>query len=292
MTKQERNAAAGLVAAIVVGALVAWAGSDGSVELGGWPVFAIGALLAYVINWLVFVPSYLARTEHYFDLTGSATYISVVVVALLASDGLDLRALLSAGAVLIWALRLGSFLFARVRRAGGDSRFDVLKTNVVQFLSVWTVQGLWVLLTLAAVLAVITTRDRQALGVVGVVGFAVWVIGFAIEVIADRQKSAFRADQANAGRFITTGLWSWSRHPNYFGEIVLWAGLALVAVPVLDGWRWVVLISPLFVFFLLTRVSGVPLLERSADKRWGGEPEYEAYKAATSVLVPLPPRRG
>lgn len=279
----------GIVAAVVVGALVAWAGSDGSDEVGGVPVFVIGGLLAYAINWVAYVPSLLARTEHYFDLTGSLTYLTVVVVALILSDGLDLRALLVAGAVIIWALRLGSFLFARVRKAGGDGRFDTLKTDALQFLSVWTVQGLWVLLTLAAALAVITARDRRAIGVVGVIGLIVWAVGFAIEVIADRQKSAFKADSANDGRFIATGLWSWSRHPNYFGEIVLWTGIAITAVPILDGWRWLMLISPVFVLVLLTRISGIPLLERRADKRWGGEPEYEEYKATTSVLVPLPP---
>lgn len=273
----------------MVGALVAWAGSDGSDEVGGVPVFVIGGLLAYAINWVAYVPSLLARTEHYFDLTGSVTYLTVVVVALILSDGLDVRAWLVAGAVVIWALRLGSFLFARVRKAGGDGRFDTLKTDALQFLSVWTIQGLWVLLTLAAALAVITARDRRAIGVVGAIGLIVWAVGFAIEVIADRQKSAFKADPANDGRFIATGLWSWSRHPNYFGEIVLWTGIAITAVPILDGWRWLMLISPVFVLVLLTRISGIPLLERRADKRWGGEPEYEEYKASTSVLVPLPP---
>ncbi len=142
-------------------------------------------------------------------------------------------------------------------------------------------------LTLAAALAAITTTAREDLGVVSFIGLAVWVAGFAVEATADLQKSRFRADPANRGRFISTGLWAWSRHPNYLGEIVLWIGVALVAVPVLRGWQWVTLVSPLFVALLLTRVSGVPLLEKRADEKWGGQPDYEAYKARTPVLVPL-----
>ena len=130
------------------------------------------------------------------------------------------------------------------------------------------------------------------MGLLTAIGLLVWVLGFGMEATADAQKSRFRADPANKGRFIHTGLWAWSRHPNYFGEITLWIGVAIVALPVLRGWQWVTLISPLFVILLLTRVSGVPLLEKSADERWGGEPDYEAYKAGTPVLVPRPPRRG
>ncbi len=193
---------------------------------------------------------------------------------------------------MIWAGRLGTYLFRRIRRAGKDERFDRIKPSFVRFLNAWTLQGLWVSLTLAAALAAITTTTREAIGVVTVIGALVWVAGFGIEATADRQKSRFRADPANKGRFISGGLWAWSRHPNYFGEIVLWIGVALVAVPVLRGWQWVTLISPVFVAFLLTRVSGVPLLEKRADEKWGGQEDYEAYKASTPVLVPRPPAAG
>ncbi len=276
---------------MVLGVLLAVVGSQGSVEAGSLPVFGICVVLAFVINWVVFVPSYRAHTEKYFDLTGSLTYGSVVVVALALSDDLDIRAWLAAVLVLVWAARLGSFLFRRISRDGSDGRFDKMKHDFLQFLMTWTIQGLWVSLTLAAALAIITSDDRSDLGAVGIVGVIVWVIGFAIEVMADTQKSRFKADPANEGRFITTGLWSWSRHPNYFGEITLWVGMAILAIPVLDGWRLFALISPLFVFVLLTKVSGIPLLEHRARKRWGDEPGFQAYTKSTSVLVPLPPRK-
>lgn len=279
-----------LPAILVVAVLVALAGSDGSVEVGDIPLFFLCGVVAFAIQWVVFVPSWIRRTEMFFDLTGSATYLTVVILALVLNEDADARAILVAVLVAAWALRLGTFLFARVRAAGFDRRFDDLKQSFPRFLMTWTLQGLWVFLTLAAGLAAMTSADREDLGVFAIVGALVWAVGFAIEVTADRQKSAFRADAANADRFITGGLWAWSRHPNYFGEIVLWTGVTLIALPVLSGWQWVTLISPFFVTLLLTRVSGIPLLEARARNTWGDDPEYQAYVERTPVLIPRPPR--
>ena len=291
MRRRDQISLIGIVASVAIGALVALAGSSGSVEAGSVPVFAVCAALSYVINWIVFVPSNAAKTEAYFDLTGSITYVSITAAALVLSDGLDARAWIAAILVAVWAGRLGTFLFRRVRRDGRDGRFDAIKTNPLRFFMTWTLQGLWVLFTAACALAIITSADREVLGWVGYVGIAIWVIGFAIEVVADQQKSAFKRNRANDGGFITTGLWAWSRHPNYFGEIMLWIGMAVLALPILSGWRWVMLISPVFVIVLLTRISGIPLLEARGMKRWGEDPDYKAYVARTSILVPLPPKR-
>jgi steroid 5-alpha reductase family enzyme len=279
-----------IVAAVVVGALVAWAGSDGSVSVGDVPVFAVCGALAFLINWVAFVPANAAKTEKYYDLTGSITYISVTVIAVLLAGDLDVRAVIAAGMVIIWAVRLGTFLYQRIKEEGKDSRFDDIKTDSLRFLVSWTVQGLWVLLTAAAALAIITSEDHEELGWLAFVGIVVWVVGFGFEVIADRQKSAFKQDPDNEGRFISTGLWAWSRHPNYFGEITLWTGVALMAVEVLSGWRWVVMISPVFVAILLIKISGIPPLERRADDRWGDDADYQKYKAETPVLIPRPPK--
>ena len=288
----ENNNAQSIIAvviAIVVGALISLAGSDGGDRVGSLPLFALCGALAFAINWAAFVPAALKQTEHFYDLVGGITYISVVVVAVLLASDLDLRSTLVAAMVMVWALRLSLFLFRRIAKAGKDDRFDQIKTEPLRFLMAWTVQGLWVLLTAAAALAVITGGVREPLGVIGIVGIIVWAAGMLIEIIADRQKSNFRANPDNKGRFINTGLWAWSRHPNYFGEIVLWIGMAIIAVPVLQGWQWATLISPVFVAFLLMKVSGVPLLEAKADERWGGEDDYEDYKRRTPVLIPKPP---
>lgn len=281
----------GTTLAIAIGALVALALSDGADQVGGIAVPMIAAAVAYTVNWLVYIPSAAAQNEQFYDLTGSLTYLSTTAVVLITSADLDARSIVVAVLVAVWAVRLGTFLFARVRTAGKDGRFDEIKVDPVRFLLAWTLQGLWVLFTLAAVIAIVSGGERRSFGAFAIVGLVVWTIGFAIEVIADRQKSAFNADPANDGRFITTGLWSWSRHPNYFGEIVLWTGIGIMALPVLEGWRWVALVSPVFVTVLLTRISGVPMLERRGLKRWGDDPEYQRYVASTSVLIPRPPAR-
>lgn len=286
MKKTERTAMIALPIVILIGVGVAWAGSQGGAEVAGIPLFALAVGLAYLVQWLVFIHAYTQQTEKFFDLAGSLTYISVSLLAVLLSPVADGRSYLLLGLVIIWAGRLGSFLYRRIHKAGKDGRFDEIKPSFIRFLNAWTLQGLWVTFTLAAALVTITTTNRQPLGIFALIGFLVWAVGFAIEVIADRQKSQFKADSKNEGKFIQTGLWARSRHPNYFGEIVLWIGVAIIALPVLQGWQWVALISPVFVTFLLTRVSGVPLLEKRADEKWGGQADYEAYKKQTPVLIP------
>jgi steroid 5-alpha reductase family enzyme len=286
MKTTDRNALIAFPILILIGILVALAGSQNGASVAGVPLFALSVGLAFLIQWLAFIPAYLLQTEKFFDLTGSITYISVIAIAVLFSTGVDARSILLAALVIIWAVRLGSFLFGRIKKAGKDDRFDEIKPSFIRFLNVWTIQGLWVTFTMAAALVAITTTARKELDLFAVVGFLVWVFGFAFEVIADSQKSRFNANPNNKGKFIQTGLWSRSRHPNYFGEIVLWVGVALIALPVLQGWQWVALISPVFVTLLLTRVSGVPLLEKKADKKWGGQEEYETYKKSTPVLIP------
>ena len=287
---RERRAVVAILVGVAIGAAVAVAGGQRGATVAGWPVFALCAALSFVINWLVFVPSFLRQTEHYFDLTGSLTYVTLVVTALVLSGATDARTLLLATLVVVWAGRLGSFLFARIRRDGRDGRFDALKPSLPRFLLTWTLQGVWVLLTLAPALAAMTTLQPRPLDLFAAVGLAVWAIGFGIEVVADRQKRAFRRHPGNRGRFITTGLWAWSRHPNYFGEITLWTGVALLAAPVLGGWQYLTLVSPLFVYLLLSRVSGIPLLEARAEEKWGGDPAYRAYRDRTPPLVLRPPR--
>jgi steroid 5-alpha reductase family enzyme len=282
----DRNALIAFPVVILIGLGVALAGSQGGASVFGIPLFAFSVGLAFLIQWLAFIPAYLMQTENFFDLTGSITYISVTLLAVLLSPVVDGRSLLLLALVVIWAARLGTFLFRRIQKAGKDARFDEIKPSFIRFLNTWTLQGLWVTFTLAAALAAITTTTRKELDLFALIGSLIWVLGFTIEVMADAQKSRFRADPNNVDKFISTGLWARSRHPNYFGEIVLWIGVAIIALPILRGWQWITLISPVFVTLLLTRISGVPMLERRADEKWGGQEDYEAYKERTPVLIP------
>jgi steroid 5-alpha reductase family enzyme len=286
MKNAERSAYLVFLIVVIVGALVALAGSQGGSVVAGAPIFAVLVGLAFLIQWLVFIPSFLQQTEHFYDLTGSLTYLSITTLALILTPGTDARSFLLFSMVIIWALRLGTFLFRRIQKAGRDDRFDEIKPNFMRFLNAWTLQALWITLTSSAALIAITSATRKSIDIFAVIGLLVWLFGFGFEVTADAQKSRFNADPANKGKFINSGLWSKSRHPNYFGEIVLWIGVLIIALPVLRGWQWVALISPLFVTLLLTRVSGVPMLEKKADKKWGGQADYEEYKRRTPVLIP------
>ena len=286
--QERRRALVGVLVALALGVLLALAGGHRGATLGGVPLFALAVLVAFAVQIAAFVPAFLRQTETFYDLTGSLTYVLVTGTLLALAPVRDARAVLLTALVVIWALRLGAFLFRRVRRAGKDDRFEEIKPSALRFLMLWVVQGLWVTFTAMAAWVGITSSRREGLDAFAIVGTVVWVLGFALEVAADRQKSRFRADPANAGRFISSGVWSWSRHPNYLGEIVLWVGVAIVAVPALTGWSWVALASPVFVALLITRLSGVPLLEQKARARWGGQPEYEEYARNTPVLVPRP----
>jgi steroid 5-alpha reductase family enzyme len=286
MKKTDQKSIIALIVVVILGGLLAWAGSQGGRVMGGVPIFLLSVVVIFLIQWVAFIFAFSEQTEKFFDLTGGLTYITVISLAAISSSELDARTTILWFLVVIWAARLASFLFGRIHKAGKDDRFDEIKPDFFRFLNTWTIQGLWVTFTMAAALIAITTTPRKELDAFALIGLAIWMIGFAIEVIADSQKSKFNADPNHAGKFINSGLWSRSRHPNYFGEITLWIGVLIIAFPVLQGWQWVALISPIFVTLLLTRVSGVPLLEKKADKKWGGQAEYEEYKKKTPVLIP------
>ena len=268
-----------------------------SIKVGNYSAFFLCVVLAMVINWLVFIPSAIAKSDTFYDTTGALTYFTVTMIACLIHyqhyGNIDLRSLVIAAMVVIWCARLGSFLFIRIHAMGGtDSRFEKIKVNPARFLVAWTLQGLWVTLTASAAYVAILAEERASLDVFFFVGAAVWLFGFGWEIVADNQKSAFKKDPANKGKFINVGLWRWSRHPNYFGEITLWTGILIMAIPVLSGLSWLVVISPIFVTLLLTKVSGINLQNAQAKARWGDDPEYQAYRTATPALIPMPPKAG
>ena len=275
--------------AVCISVLIALACAQGSLIVGEYPVLFICLLITFGVQWLVFIPSYYFSTERFYDLTGSITYIVVTLTALYHKSNFighrsDLRSLLIAVFILVWALRLGSFLFLRILKDTEDRRFSEWKKSFPMFLRVWTLQGLWVFLTSVAGVTAISSRKIIDPDIFLYIGSLLWVFGFLFESIADYQKRKFRSENQN--QFIQTGLWSLSRHPNYFGEIVLWSGIALIAFPALTGVQCVSLVSPVFVFLLLTRVSGVPILEKHADETWGKKKEYKKYKEKTPVLFP------
>jgi len=206
------------------------------------------AALAVVIQWFVFAVHGLPQnSEKFYDASGSVTYLALALTALLRRQVHSTRTIVNSFLVIVWCTRLGSFLFARILKDGRDSRFEQFKKHWLRFLGVWTIQAVWVFLVSSPVL-VVTTSDvcnATSVGLLDLVGWTVWTFAFLLEVVADAQKGAFRGDTANAKKFITTGLWAYSRHPNYFGEITLWVGLCISGSTCFSGAQWLAWISPL-----------------------------------------------
>ena len=281
-----------VIIAFFIGAFIAFGGSQNGAQYNGYPILFICLIISFVLHWVAFIPSYLARTEKFYDIAGTVAYLSVLATAsyltvISSNSNLQLRSIIAIILVLIWALRLGLFLFVRVLRAGEDRRFREVKQNFSKFLVWWSVSALWVFLTAANALTMIINNVSFADDFFFYFGLSLWSLGFSFEAIADEQKRRFKSDKKNKDAFISTGLWGLSRHPNYFGEILLWVGMAVIALPTLIGWQYVTLISPIFIYFLLTRVSGVNLLEERANQKWGGTEEYESYVKKTPVLIPF-----
>ena len=244
-------------------------------------------LLAFLIHWLFFIPAYLLKTEKFFDLTGSLTYISIMVYVVYTKNNLQeqLGSIILGSLIILWAVRLGSFLFLRIKKAGEDKRFREIKTSFARFFLLWTISGMWVSFCSMCALTAIASNDGVIVNNIFYIGLVTFLVGLSIEIIADSQKTKFRKDPKNKDKFINEGLWAKSRHPNYVGEITLWAGVAIMSFSSLEGWQYISLISPIFTYLLLVYVSGVPQLTASGQKKWGHLESYQEYIKNTPTLI-------
>ena len=248
-------------------------------------------ILAFLIQWVAFIPAYLFQTEKFYDLTGSLTYLTVIWFVYLSSNQageVNFQNLLVTVLISIWAIRLGTFLFSRIHKDGEDKRFRSIKTSPSQFFMTWTLQGMWVSICSMCAITGISSSEGLVLNPLFYLGFILFVIGFSIEVIADHQKTVFRAIKENKDKFISTGLWSKSQHPNYFGEILLWSSIAIMSFSSLSGTQYLTMISPIFTYVLLVYISGVRMLDDMGNKKWGHLEEYKQYKENTPVLFIKP----
>ena len=247
------------------------------------PVLQNVILYIFLIQWVLFIPAYLFKTEKFYDLAGSSTYIFAVSYILYDSSQ-NLTNLILGTAIIVWAVRLGSFLFFRIKKAGEDKRFKEIKQSPTRFFLAWSLQGMWVSVCSLCALTALSTENGVVLNGYLYLGFGLFLTGFLIEIIADKQKSKFRSNLDNKDKFINTGLWSKSRHPNYLGEIILWLGISIMSISSLSGLQYLTLVSPLFTYLLLVYVSGVRLLEESGNKKWGHLNSYKEYVKNTPVL--------
>tara|TARA_Y100001970_G_scaffold135686_1_gene167073 strand:+ start:1330 stop:2184 length:855 start_codon:yes stop_codon:yes gene_type:complete len=259
--------------------------SSESIALNDMPIIYLCVLLSFLIHWIIFIPSFIYKTEKFFDFTGSLAFLSVMGCAIyLKKDiigNLDLHSIILCICVLVWTIRLGSFLFYRISKVGHDWRFNELKSFPV-FLMTWTLSATWVVITLLPVIVVLTSDVKIGVNYFTFLGVIIWLFGFLFEVIADFQKMNFKNDKDNQEKFINVGLWSLCRHPNYFGEIVLWLGIWIITFPILSGWQYCTLISPFFIYMLLTSISGINF----AEKKWKDSKSYNQYKKEVPKLIP------
>ena len=274
----------------IIAGLIVSAVENNSVTFSGYSAVLYCAVICIGVQWLAWIPASMAKTERFYDLTGGLTYLTVVGFSLWAgsqSETPSLRELIVSLLVVIWALRLSSFLYLRIHRTGKDGRFDQLKTSPIRFLVPWTIQGLWVFLTMIVVIVINSQAgSAPALGIWDAVGLSIWLLGFGIEVVADNQKTAFNTEPNNQGKWIDSGLWSYSRHPNYLGEILLCTGIACFGISCFTGLERFAWISPIFIYLLLTKLSGIPILDRRALEKWGDDVEYQKYRDKTPALFP------
>ena len=250
------------------------------------------ALLAIslLINVPLFLLAYKWQSDKLTDGSYAVSFIALALVALLASHLVTVSTLILAAMICIWGLRIGSHLVFRVITVGKDRRFDGMREDFVSFGKFWVGQGLvaW-LVVLPAALAIKRSAPWHN---TMIVGFLMWLIGLLIETAADFQKISFHNNASNKGHWIDSGLWRYSRHPNYFGEILVWSGTYAYAFVTLTGTeRLIGLLSPVLIAGILLFGTGIPILEKSADKRWGKLAAYQQYKARTSILILLPPTK-
>ena len=281
-----KTALIGIFITLILAAAVTFLGGVGQALFFELPIFYWVSLAIFGLHFLIFIPSYLYQTEHYFDLTGSLSFLLSMALAVGLAESVTWQHILFAVPVCIWTIRLGTYLVLRIKKYGKDDRFDVMKTQFWWFLMTWCLSALWVLVSAAPALAAMNSLSAFTISWPHYLGFTVWACGFIIECLADYQKSRFKAQSKNTGKFIHTGLWAISRHPNYVGEVLLWVGIAVMAVPSLDPLQYPLLASPLLIYILLRYISGVTMLESKAEAKWGKQGDYLNYKKNTPIFWP------
>jgi len=236
-----------------------------------------------------FVPSFYLKSEKYYDLFGGLSFISSIFLMLFLkiriTNDLSTREIILATCVILWTIRLSFFLFQRVKRVGKDVRFDNLKFSFSKFLLAWMTQGLWVFMCLLPILTVFSSPTNNEIFYLSL-GVFIYLIGLFIEIIADYQKTTHNKINNKKRKFISSGLWSRSRHPNYFGEFLIWTGITIICFPVFSGLKYLALVTPFFIYFLLNYISGVNLLEERAKEKWGNNQEYVKYLKTTPKFFP------
>ena len=249
-------------------------------------MLSFSILTIVLINLIGLIWAYTRQSDKLTDLIYGMSFFIMTMFSFLNKGDYSFPKILLTVMISLWSLRLAIYLFLRINKIKKDARFDVMRKQFKRLARFWFLQTVTILI-IALPVIIFLAKDGVSLGVISWIGASIFFIGFCIEAIADNQKFRFKNNLATKDTFISSGLWKYSRHPNYFGEILCWIGVFLYGMPFLAGWEWLAILSPLWIIFLLVKVSGIPLLEKSADKKYGGDESYERYKKETPVLVPF-----
>ena len=238
-----------------------------------------------ILNSTFFLHSYIYRTDIFFDLVGSLSFLSIGVISLLLIPNIDANQILVFFLLLFWSLRLGPFLFIRRLGANNDERLEEFFKSPLSLYFLWSMNSLWVFFTSLSMIIIFSSPNENEFGLIQWLGLIVWVTGYVIEVISDSQKTKF--NKFNKGKFINIGLWKYIRHPNYLGEIIIWVGIFIISLNYIHSLTsFLSILSPIFVFLLLRFITGVPQLEARGKEKWGHLDEYNSYKEKTGLLFP------
>lgn len=254
-----------------------------------WIEFAI----AFGVQYIVFVIyAWPQHSEKFYDFTGMITFLLITIYSFISyasqhPDDINVRNCILSAMVCVWTIRLGTFLFERIRHEGKDKRFNGIREDLAKFVMTWTFQGAWCFLVTLPVTIVNYQHNNKSIQASDIIGWIIWCLGFGCEYFADRQKKLFTLNPNNRGKFIDVGLWKYSRHPNYFGEIVLWIGIAISAATIANDYDWLLILSPLYTATLLIFVSGLPPTEKRADEKFKDDNGYQEYKKNTPILIPF-----
>lgn len=248
--------------------------------------FLIAFLMCLVVQLGFFIFANLQKTDKFTDLSYGLTFVFVTGLYWLLSGTSAVQTLVTA-LVTLWGIRLAGYLYIRVLKLKKDYRFDGIREKFGSFAKFWLLQTFCIWVILWPTLVVLTYEKAMKIGIFTIIGLIIWVAGYWIESLADIQKSAFRNNHANDGRWVSIGLWRYSQYPNYFGEMCMWWGIFLISIPYLAGITWLSVIGPILITSLLVFVTGIPPLRKKHNEEYGNDPEYLKYKKNTSLLVPL-----
>lgn len=246
--------------------------------------------ISMLIQAVFFFIAFSFQTDKVTDFSYGLSFIALLFYLLSQRSFSDLFVIVLSAMVLIWAIRLISYLFTRILKIGKDDRFDEMRSKPLKFASFWILQGISVWVIMLPVIFFMTSYSEIGSRNITfmIIGLIVWLLGISIETISDMQKFKFKNDPANKGRWVNIGLWKCSRHPNYFGEILCWWGVFVYVIPFLEGFGYLTIVGPIYITLLLLFVSGVPLIEKKYDERYKDNKEYQKYKRETNLLIPWP----